>query len=393
MKHAPNPLNILYVSHSHPPKNSPMENIGGMQTVSIQLLEQFKRHSSVNVAEYVQYAPWKTIHARTARFLLGALRRLPGIIRTSRPDAVVFTSMVTASLAPLLRARGVRTPLLAINHGHDVTMPFGPYQRHLRRVFKALDAVVSVSKATRQASLDRGADPSKAVVIPNGIEMLFSDGLPDRPMAQEVFWMNIGPVLSMQRKGRPARPMLLTVGRLVPRKGHAWFMEHVLPRIGEPLDYIVIGEGPEMGRLKELAARIGPQIPHQIHLLGRQGDETMRMAYAGSDLFIMPNIPVPGDMEGFGVVLLEANLARTPVVASDLEGIRDVIRNGVNGFRVPALDDEAFAKRIESMLEHRTSGGLASFGRQAARHVMDTYSWEAVSELYVARLRTLSSSV
>jgi phosphatidyl-myo-inositol dimannoside synthase len=61
----------------------------------------------------------------------------------------------------------------------------------------------------------------------------------------------------------------------------------------------------------------------------------LNTCYAAADLFVMPNIPVEGDMEGFGIVLLEANRAGVPAVASDLEGIRDVIEPGENGYRVP----------------------------------------------------------
>lgn len=383
------PVSILYVSHVHPPRNRPMESIGGMQTVSMKLLEQFRRHPSVRVIEHIQHTPWKAIKRRTALFLARGIRRLPGVISRQRPDVVLFTSMVTAAMAPRLRARGVRIPMMAINHGHDVTMPFAPYQWYLRRVFRSLDAVVSVSSATRQASVERGADPDRSTVIPNGIERLFTDGLPEQAMAQELLWLQLGPMQALQRKGRPARPILLTVGRLIPRKGHAWFIEHVLPKIQEPVEYLVIGEGPEMERLKPLADQVSSRTPHRVQLLGRQEDETMRIAYAAADLFIMPNIPVPGDMEGFGVVLLEANLARTPAVASDLEGIRDVVRNGVNGFRVPPLDADAFAARVGSMLAMRPTGELGALGMQAARHVSETFTWDAIVELYLSRIRLI----
>src|SRR5690625_7613993 len=66
-------------------------------------------------------------------------------------------------------------------------------------------------------------------------------------------------------------------------------------------------------------------------MLGRLSEVDLSRLYRGADLFVMPNIPVEGDMEGFGVVMLEAGLSGLPVVASSLEGILDVVEEGNNG--------------------------------------------------------------
>src|SRR5690606_10325261 len=89
---------------------------------------------------------------------------------------------------------------------------------------------------------------------------------------------------------------------------------------------------------------------NHIYLLGRQPDDILQLAYCAADLFIMPNIVVPGDMEGFGVVMLEANLMNTPVIASDLEGIIDVIEPGKNGYRIEVGNHTLFAKEIDRVL-------------------------------------------
>ncbi|MDZ7682333.1 MAG: glycosyltransferase [Fodinibius sp.] len=155
--------------------------------------------------------------------------------------------------------------------------------------------------------------------------------------------------------------MLLTVGRKVKRKGHEWFIREVMPKLDREVVYVTVGDGPEFEHVQQAAEESA--YSDRIFLLGRQPDEVLKQAYAAADLFVMPNIPVEGDMEGFGIVLLEANMARTPAVAADLEGIKDVISQGDNGYRVSTLEADQFAKRVQSML----SNGLEQLVRR--KHV------------------------
>ena len=80
-----------------------------------------------------------------------------------------------------------------------------------------------------------------------------------------------------------------------------------------------------------------------MRVLGQVSEALLVTLFQGSDLFVMPNIPVAGDLEGFGVVMLEAGLCGLPIVAAELEGIRDVVREGENGVLVSPGDAVAFA--------------------------------------------------
>lgn len=102
----------------------------------------------------------------------------------------------------------------------------------------------------------------------------------------------------------------------------------------------------------------------------------------------MPNIPVEGDMEGFGIVLLEANMARTPAVASDLEGIKDVITEGKNGYLVPPLNAEEFAKQVDGILKT----DLEQLSEQTRIYVKDKFSWERIAKQYISYLRSVMDS-
>jgi phosphatidylinositol alpha-1,6-mannosyltransferase len=150
--------------------------------------------------------------------------------------------------------------------------------------------------------------------------------------------------------------------------------------------YIVVGDGPQFGNIKQAVEDMGFQ--DKVYLLGRQPDEVLEKAYAASDLFVMPNIPVEGDMEGFGIVLLEANMAEMPAVASDLEGIRDVIANGKNGYRIPPEQAELFAEKVDYVLQDN----LPDFAKKAREYVKQQFNWGRVADQYIEYLQSVVKS-
>jgi phosphatidylinositol alpha-1,6-mannosyltransferase len=101
----------------------------------------------------------------------------------------------------------------------------------------------------------------------------------------------------------------------------------------------------------------------------------------------MPNVPVEDDMEGFGIVLLEAGQCGTPAVAAQLEGIQDVITDGVNGHLVPPEDPAAFVEAIEAYRGRPEA--LAAAAQRAIDHTEATFGWPAVAGTYLSVLRTL----
>ncbi|MDX1740394.1 MAG: glycosyltransferase family 4 protein, partial [Rhodothermales bacterium] len=150
-------MRLLFVSHSLPPLGEELSNVGGMQRVAADLYQAFAERDDVDLSGYLLRSTWKAIHRKTVPFLLSGLIYLPGLVRDRESDVVLFSSMVTASLAVPLRKRmtqyGVR--LAAIVHGLDVTTDLTVYQRFVPRVFDALDLVLPVSLATGEACLDR----------------------------------------------------------------------------------------------------------------------------------------------------------------------------------------------------------------------------------------------
>ena len=365
-------MRILYISHLHPPENAPLDNMGGMQRVSMQLVEELSARDDIELKTIIQHAPWKGIEIKTAFFLTKLAVTLPNIVEDFKPDVILFSSMVTASLAKFCRKK-IDVPMVTINHGQDVKMPIGIYQSFVPKVFEALDGVISVSEATRKECIKRGMSPEKGVALPNGFDMSDFKETPDKKVARK----EIEQVFNIDLKGIS---LLLTVGRQVKRKGHEWFISEVLPKIKSNVLYLVIGDGPEHEQLKEVVS--SSSVKKKVLLAGKQPDEVLKNAYAASDVFIMPNIPISGDMEGFGIVLLEANLAGTPAVAADLEGIKDVIEDGKNGFKIKVRDSESFSKKVDSLIAEN----LEEMSTSSREYVLENFTWNKVAQQYISYL-------
>lgn len=368
-------MRILYISHTHPPKDAPMENIGGMQRVSVQLYRALQTREDVTVIPFILHSSWNSIVFNTIRFLFNLLFSLPKKAVKENADIILFSSMVTAGLSVFLRYR-IRIPMAVICHGLDVTTPNIFYQKFVGKVFSKLDGVIAVSNATKLACTERGIPTEKAFVISNGLDKKEFGKVPDKTEAKKFLTDNLEIDLS-------DKSLLLTVGRLVKRKGHEWFVRSVWPEINRDCVYLIIGDGPESVNLKS-AVDNAPQ-KENIILLGKQPDNVLKNAYAAADIFVMPNIRVSGDMEGFGIVLIEANYCSTPVVASELEGIKDVIDPGKNGYLVPVGDAKLFAERIDSVLIDE----LEELSETCKKYVEDRFSWEYIIGQYISVLGTI----
>lgn len=327
---------------------------------------------------------WDTLHAKVPFFLAKAGWKIVQAARRDAVDVVLFSSMVTAGLAvplqSLLRRHGVRTA--AIVHGLDVTTPFAPYQWFVPKVFGALDAVLPVSRATRQACLDRGAAPRQLQVVHNGIDVDRFRAPRDRPTDRHALEQSVG---AAPPPPPPDGLLLCSVGRQVERKGTAWFIDTVMPRLPRDVHYWIAGDGPECDRIQRAIDRhdLSPRVRH----LGRVSNDTLAHLYRGADLFVMPNVPVENDMEGFGIVLLEAGQCGTPAVAAELEGIQDVITDGVNGHLVPPEGPDGFLDAIE--FYRGAPEALDTAAERALQHTEATFGWPAVADTYLSVLRHL----
>ena len=360
---------ILFITRKYPP------SVGGMQKLSYYLTTTVAHHVPVHIIKWGRSQGWLPF------FALSALVRALLVLGTRPVNLIHISDAALTPLGLLLRAVG-RRPVVVNVHGRDVTYPNRLYQGMLCRWLKRLDCVVCNSEHTRKECLARGVDPGRAGVIPVGVDAeRFSPCLED---GEETFWM--------RKWGLESGPkhILLTVGRLVPRKGVSFFVSEVLPKLANRRNdwiYLIAGDGPERQRIEAAVAQ--SELEKVVRVLGQVSDDELRAAYALADLFVMPNIRVEGDCEGFGLVTLEARAAGLPVVASSLEGISDSFLSADDSILVPPGDAEAFAEAIDCLLQPDLLTLDARSGRRA--RVKSRYDWTHVVERYLAVFRDVQA--
>jgi glycosyltransferase involved in cell wall biosynthesis len=181
-----------------------------------------------------------------------------------------------------------------------------------------------------------------------------------------------------EREGEwPAVPgLILTVGRLIARKGQAYLINAMpLVRDHPEARLVIIGEGHERPQLEALIQTQG--LAERVTLAGRVSDEDLQRYYASCDIFVLPSIvDETGDTEMLGMVSLEAMRYGKPVIATEVGGIPDIVRDGQTGLLVPQQDSAALAAAMARLLDDpELAGRLGRAGYEFAR---DHYAWPAV---------------
>ncbi len=285
----------------------------------------------------------------------------PGLVATTfwlawelvrdRPRCVHAGGYAFAGFAARLTCPALRVPWVVYAHGEDVSSTSRRKMfRHLMTwVYRAADRVVVNCDHTADLVAACGIARDKLVVARPGVDAK---------------WLAAA---GEQRNGATA-PLLLTVGRLVPHKGHATVLE-ALPSLlldWPDLKWVLLGQGPEAGRLQRRAQELG--LEGHVVRLADVTDGALRDLYARADVFVQPNGNVDGAHEGYGMVFLEAGAAGIPVVGGRDGGVPEAILEGETGLLVPPFDAAALATALRGLLaDPALRARLGDGGRVAAR--------------------------
>lgn len=346
-------MNILFISRAYPPV------IGGIEK---QNYEIGKALASITRTDIIANTWGKWL---LPVFLPYALTR--ALVSIRNYDAVLLGDGVLGILGYLLKVFS-RIPVACIVHGLDLTYPNWLYQKLWIHVFlPRLDRLIAVGNATIHQGTLRGLPESKFIFIPNGV----ADTSVRHPCTRH----DLENFLRRKIDGH----VILTLGRLVRRKGVAWFIGNVVNRLDSDITYIIAGEGREQPAI--LAAIRANSLQDRVLYVGGVSDREKELLFCTADIFVQPNIKVAGDMEGFGLVVLEAAMHGLVVIASDIEGLKDAIHDGQNGYLVAAGDAGAYRRKIQEVLKNPE--GKEAFGRHARDYVRKNHAWPLIAGKYL----------
>jgi phosphatidylinositol alpha-1,6-mannosyltransferase len=283
-------MRILFITRSLQP------HWGGMQTQAATFIASLRKQPNVDLFVVGHSGSRTGLPAFFLRSIFSAL---------TAPTNVLHLG--DAALSPLLPIVAIVCPRLRRTitiHGLDIVWNFPGYRTVIGFCLRFTHKIAAVSHATKDACIVLGIPADRIVVIPCGIKM---PAIVDRKV--------------------PDVPTILFVGRSVKRKGIVWFSEKVFPI---------------------LKSRI-PGI--RLIIANSISEEKKEELFRSSSLLIMPNIPVKGDMEGFGITAIEAASRELPVVAARLEGLKDSVIENVTGEFFTPLDPIDAAHVIESALK------------------------------------------
>ena len=286
----------------------------------------------------------------------------------------------------VLLARLLRRKSIILVHGLDILYPSPVYQALCVRWIRGCDRIIANSRHTSSLAEQKGVSREAIVVIPPGV------GYGSPPLARaEEFNTEMGLV---------GRRILLYVGRLARRKGLKEFLESAFPGIVAEVPevcFLIVGGNPTeslvhhddvLGELKELVQ--STKMADHVRFLGWLGDGDLAKVYQASDLMVLPALAMKDDVEGFGMVIIEAAAAGVPVVATRVGGIPDAVEDGKSGVLVDAGNNDAMRQAIIHLLrDDRKRSALGGYARKRAR---EEFGWERIVKKYEALLEAVAGT-
>ncbi len=306
----------------------------------------------------------------------GTLRRVRAAAAQHRPEVVVLGAAWPLGELGAALGRDPGAPVIALTHGHEAGFAAIGMGWLMRRATRELDAVTTISDHTQRA-LEPHLRADRVRRVPPGVDVgAFRPDVDGRRMRRA--W------------GVPEdAPVVGCVSRLVRRKGQDTLLEawpSVRAQVGGAW-LVLAGSGPAQRRLRRRVEALGP-APHVV-LPGRIDWSDLPATYAAFDVFAMPCRTRLGglDVEGLGIVYLEAQASGVPVVAGRSGGAPETVLQGRTGWVVDGRDPGAVGRAVAGLLADEDR--RRELGSRARTWTTERWSWEAVA----ARFRVLLEEV
>jgi glycosyltransferase involved in cell wall biosynthesis len=255
-------------------------------------------------------------------------------------------------VAALLLGKWFGRPVTITARGTDLNLyprRFPLVRRMISYSARRAAASIAVSSALAETLRELGAAPERIHVLRNGVDLAIF-----RPVDRAAARGELG----------LSGPVLVSVGHLIERKGHDLVVEALAMLPGCTL--LVVGEGPQRTALSRLAVRLG--VADRVRFLGEIAHERLPAIYGAADLLVLAS-----SREGWPNVVLEAMACGTPVIASQVEGVPEMITSRDAGLILPERSAAAIAAAVEALLADSPS-------RAATRRHAEAFSWVATTQ-------------
>ncbi|MGF6712053.1 phosphatidylinositol alpha-1,6-mannosyltransferase [Luteibacter sp. W1I16] len=366
---------VLLITRNLPPLR------GGMERLNLQLARELNQGGSLDVVgpEGCRGELPDGVTAIECRlkplpiFLFSALFGAMRAVLRRRPSFVMAGSGLCAPFAWIAaRLSGARAAVYL--HGLDIVVDSAVYRNLWLPFIRHCDVCVVNSKNTAELAVAAGISSERIRIVHPGVDL-----------PQE--FPHGSTIDSFRRdKGWGGRRVLLSVGRLTERKGLVEFIEYVLPLIVERYPDILLAvvgnDAPDALRRVARSVRTSVEVAvsalgleRHVVMHGELNDEDLKRAYAAADVAIFPVRDIPGDVEGFGMVAIEAAAHGLPTVAFAVGGVPDAVSNGISGFLVKPGDYPGFVDAIGRVLD-AASGEFKSGSREFAKG----FAWASFGE-------------
>ncbi|MCU1675490.1 MAG: alpha-(1-2)-phosphatidylinositol mannosyltransferase [Frankiales bacterium] len=362
---------ILVVTNDFPPRQ------GGIQSFVAGVLEQFDPAEVVvytssydGDSTYDEAAPYPIIRDRSSMLLptRRVTARAVDVLRQHGCDAVWFGAAAPLGLmAPALRRAGARR-LVGTTHGHEIGWAALPGARQmLRRIGRNVDVVTYLGEYTR-ARLARA--------LPAGVRL--EQLTPGVDVTR--FRSDVDGTAVRERYGLQGRRVVVCVSRLVPRKGQDVLID-AWPAVRSAVPdaaLLLVGGGSEQDALEKRAAERG--VAESVVVTGGVPYRELPAHFAAGDVFAMPcRTRWRGfDVEGLGIVYLEASATGLPVIAGDSGGAPDAVLPGETGVVVDGTDVDATAGAMIALLTD--TARATAMGQRGRAWVEERWQWHQIAE-------------
>jgi len=291
-------------------------------------------------------------------------------VRTrERPNLIVLGTADDSSLGFWLQRR-LGIPVVLFAHGNEILSAISHRYDKPQMAFKRATRIIVPSRYTAGLVAEAGSERDRIAVVHPGCDPGFF-----RPVVVRAgFRERILKGISNRTR------VILTVGNLVSRKGHDMVIRAIqlLKNQAEDVVYLIAGDGPYRSDLEKLVMELG--VADRVIFAGKLAEEEIPYLYALCDVFVMPSREnLPGnDVEGFGLVFLEANACNKPVVGGRSGGVPEAVLDGETGLLVDPHSAPEIARALQSLLHNPELS--RQLGEQGRTRVLREFQWTHVRE-------------